>query len=68
MHNRHMENRTNRLAAVHVDLSVNIADCYGIPAGVTLLLDYGIVWAVVQRVLIDGGPRRGATSTKPGGR
>jgi len=63
-----MEKRIDRLAAAYVDLAVNIAGCYGIAAGVSALRNYGIEWPVVRRVLIDGGPRRGATSAKADGR
>lgn len=60
-----MDQRTDRLAAVYVDLGVNIADVYGMAAAVRSLHECGIAPAVTQRVLIDGGPRRGATSATP---
>lgn len=55
-----MERRTDRLAAVQVDLAVNVAAVFGMGAGVRVLHAEGISPAVVQRVIIDGGPRRGA--------
>ena len=60
-----MENRTDRLTAVYVDLAVNISIAYGMATGVRSLHDCGVVPAVIQRVLIDGGPRRGVTSATP---
>lgn len=60
-----MEQRTDRLTAVYVDLAVSIADNHGLAAGVRALLQCGTAPAVIQRVLIDGEPRRGATSVTP---
>lgn len=51
--------RTDRLTAVQVDLAVNVAAVFGMGAGVRVLHAEGIPPAVVQRVIIDGGPRRG---------
>jgi len=59
-----MEKRIDRLAAVYVDLAVNITESHGLPAGVCALLECGLEWRVVERVLIDGGPRRGTTSAE----
>lgn len=58
-----MDRRTDRLAAVQVDLAVNVATVFGLGAGVRVLHAEGISPAVVQRVIIDGGPRRGASET-----
>lgn len=55
-----MERRTDRLAAVQVDLAVNIALVFGAAAGAMSLLGQGVPVSVLQRVLIEGGPRRGA--------
>lgn len=58
-----MDKRTDRLTAVQVDLAVNIAAVFGPAAGVMSLLGQGISPQLVQRVLIEDGPRRGAAST-----
>jgi len=60
-----MEQRTDRITAAYVDLAVNVAITFGLDAGVRVLHEQKTAPAVVQRVLIDGGPRRGATSTMP---
>lgn len=57
-----MEQRTDRLTAAYVDLAVNVVTAFGLDAGVRVLHQHKTPLAVVQRVLIDGGPRRGATS------
>jgi hypothetical protein len=53
-----MEQRTDRLTAAYVDLAVNIAISFGLDAGLRVLGDQKAPPAVVQRVLIDSGPRR----------
>jgi len=53
-----MEQRTDRLTAAYVDLAVNIAISFGLDAGLRVLRDQKAPPAVVQRVLIDSGPRR----------
>lgn len=60
-----MDQRTDRLTAVQVDLAVNIAAVYGMAAGVLSLHQTGAPLSVIQRVLIKGGPRRGSTSATP---
>lgn len=55
-----MDQRTDRLTAVQVDLAVNIAAAFGMAAGVLSLHQTGAPLSVVQRVVIQGGPRRGA--------
>lgn len=55
-----MDKRTDRLMAVYVDLAVNVARAFGLSAGVRVLDEQGIPPGVLQRVLIEGGPRRGA--------
>ena len=60
-----MESRTDRLTAVYVDMAVNIAIAYGMATAVRSLHECGVAPAVIQRVLIDGGPRRGATWARP---
>jgi len=59
-----MENRIDRLAAAHVDLSVAVSFAFGLAAGVEAALQLGIAAAVVQRVVIQGGPRRATNSAK----
>jgi hypothetical protein len=56
-----MEKRTDRLTAAYVDLAVNVARVFGLEAGMRVL-QQNTPLPVVQRVLIDVGPRRGATS------
>lgn len=60
-----MDKRTDRLTAVQVDLAVNIAGVYGMAAGVLSLHQCGTPLPVIQRVLIQSGPRRGSTSALP---
>ena len=57
-----MENRIDKLAAAHVDLSVAVSFAFGLAAGVEAALQLGIAAAVVQRVIIQGGPRRSTYS------
>ena len=60
-----MENRIDRLTAVHVDLAVNVSVAFGLEAAVDASHELDIPPQVVQRVLTDGGPRRRAISAKP---
>ena len=60
-----MENRIDRLTAVHVDLAVNVSFAFGLEEGVKSAQELGIDPQVVQRVLIQGGPRRVTPSVKP---
>ena len=60
-----MDQRTDRLTAVYVDLAVNIAAAFGMAAGVLSLHERGAPLQVIQRVLVQGGPRRGFTSATP---
>jgi len=60
-----MEQRTDRLTAAYVDLAVNIAISFGLDAGLRVLRDQKTPSAVVQRVLVEGGPRRGFTWARP---
>ena len=59
-----MENRIDRLTAVYVDLAVNVSTSFGIEAGMRVL-QAKTPLTVVQRVLIESGPRRGFTSARP---
>lgn len=60
-----MDKRIDRLTAVQVDLAVNIAAVFGMAAGVLSLHTCLVSLPVIQRVLIQGGPRRGSTSARP---
>ena len=60
-----MDSRTDRLTAVYVDLAVNVVSAYGMATGVRSLHECRVAPAVIQRVLIDGGPRRGSTLATP---
>jgi len=53
-----MENRIDRLAAAHVDLSVAVSVAFGLAAGIESAHQLGVDLYVAQRVLIEGGPRR----------
>ena len=59
-----MEKRTDRLTATYVDLAVNVARVFGLEAGMRVL-QHKTPLPVVQRVLIEAGPRRGAPSGTP---
>ena len=59
-----MENRIDRLTAVYVDLAVNVSTSFGIEAGMRVL-QAKTPLPVVQRVLIENGPRRGSISATP---
>jgi hypothetical protein len=65
VHTRHIEKRTDRLTAVYVNLAVNVVASHGLTAGVRALLECGAALAIIQRVLVDLGPRRRTTSAKP---
>ena len=56
-----MEKRTARFTATYVNLAVNVARVFGLEAGMRVL-QQNTPLPVVQRVLIDVGPRRSATS------
>jgi hypothetical protein len=61
MQSLHMEKRTDRLMAANVDLAFNISLAFGLDSGIRTLHEEKAPSSVIQRVLIDGGPRRGAT-------
>lgn len=60
-----MDKRTDRLTATYVDLAVNVVTAYGLDAGIRVMHQQAVPTSVIQRVLIEGGPRRGFTSAKP---
>jgi len=53
-----MENRIDRLAAAHVDLTVAVSVAFGLAASIESAHQLGVDLHVAQRVLIEGGPRR----------
>jgi len=53
-----MENRIDRLAAAHLDLTVAVSVAFGLAAGIESGHQLGVFPHVAQRVLIEGGPRR----------
>jgi hypothetical protein len=59
-----MEKRTDRLMAAYVDLAFNIAISFGLDAGIRVLHEQEVPPSVSQRVLVAGGPRRGASWAK----
>lgn len=63
-----MDQRIDRLMAVQVDLAVNISGVFGMAAGVRSLHECGVELSVIQRVLIQGGPRRGSLADFEGPR
>jgi len=54
-----MDKRTDCLIAAHVDLAVNVRTAFGLSAAIRVLQNEGASPAVIQRVLINSGPRRG---------
>jgi len=54
-----MDARTDRLTAVYVDLAANIADVFGMFAGVSYLHERCVDLSIVGRVILEIGPRRG---------
>lgn len=60
-----MDKRKDRLMAVYVDLAVNVANAFGLDAGLRVLREQGVPPEVLQRVLVDGGPRRGYLPSTP---
>lgn len=50
--------------AAYVDLAFNVAISFGLDAGLRVLREQKVPPSVVQRVLVAGGPRRGATWAK----
>lgn len=59
-----MEKRTDRLMAAYVDLAFNVAVSFGLHAGLSVLREHNVPPSVLQRVLVEGGPRRGFTWAK----
>jgi hypothetical protein len=55
-----MEKRTDRLTAIYVDMAVNVAAVFGMEAGMPVL-QHNTPLLVVHRVLVQVGPRRGAS-------
>lgn len=56
-----MEKRFDRLMAAYVDLAFNVSVSFGLAAGLRVLREQKVPPSVLQRVLVEGGPRRGFT-------
>jgi hypothetical protein len=61
-----MEKRIDRFTAVYVDLAFNVAVTFGLEASMRVL-KHNTPLLVVQRVLIEGGARRGDQSHRATG-
>lgn len=46
--------------ATYIDLAVNVRTAFGLSAAIRVLQNEGVSPAVIQRVLINNGPRRGS--------
>jgi len=57
--------RLDLTTEAHLDLATHMAAAFSLSVGIKLLHDTGVSPAVIQRVLIDGGPRRAASSVSP---
>lgn len=55
-----MKSRTDRLMSIYVDLAFNVTISFGLDAGLRVLREQNVPSSVVKRVLLEGGPRRGA--------
>ncbi len=53
-----MHNRTDRLAALQVDLAINLAASHGVAAGARALFEYGLLLELARRVLLHPEQRR----------
>lgn len=53
-----MDKRSDRLTATYVDLAINVCTAFGLSSGVRVLQEEGVSPTVIQRVLIEGRPRR----------
>lgn len=60
-----MDKRSDRLTAAYVDLAVNVRTAFGLSAAIRVLQNEGVSPAVIQRVLINNGPRRRFESAPP---
>lgn len=60
-----MDKRSDRLTAAYVDLAVNVRTAFGLSAAIRVLQNEGVLPTVIQRVLINGGPRRGTIEAMP---
>lgn len=50
--------RLDLITAAKLDLAIQMATAYNLTYGVKFLHDAGVTPALIQRVLIDGNPRR----------
>jgi len=53
-----MNNRTDRLTAVYIDLALNLVESHGVAAGARALFDLGLPLELARRVLLQPGQRR----------
>ena len=53
--------RVDKITSTTIDLAIHIATAFGLTAGVEVLHRAGISPALIQRVLIEGSPRRALT-------
>jgi hypothetical protein len=60
-----MEKRIDSHTAAYIDLAINVSRVFGMAAGVQALYEQRVPPTVVQRALINRGPRRGAISAWP---
>lgn len=55
-----MDKRSDFITAAYVDLAVNVRIAFGLSASIRVLQNEGVAPSVIQRVLINGGPKRSA--------
>jgi len=60
-----MDKRSDRLTAAYVDLAANVRTAFGLSAAIRVLQNEAVSPSVIQRVLINDGPRRGTIEDKP---
>jgi hypothetical protein len=53
-----MHTRTDRLAALQVDLAINLAASHGVAAGARALFEFGLPLELAHRVLLQPALRR----------
>ena len=53
-----MHTRSDRLAALQVDLAINLSSSHGVAAGARALFEFGLPLEVARRVLLNPELRR----------
>lgn len=53
-----MNNRADRLAALQVELAINLASSHGVAAGARALFEFGLPLELAHRVLLHPTQRR----------